>query len=74
MKSGAYIKSSALKTIKQTAKSGTAVCRKLLVNVFTNDAIMACSVCGNESTGKGKLNAEVRPRLDKKAIEAIVGV
>ena len=43
------------------------------MGVFTQDAIVNCSVGENPATGKGKNLVEVRPALEEKGITAIIG-
>lgn len=62
-----YILTSDLKNIKKQANTRTALARKLLVKIYTEAALNACSVSGKPFHG------EVRPALDQKGINAIIG-
>lgn len=70
---GIWISSKDLKSLKRKAKSATGVARMLTRTIFSDEALLACSVLGNEATGKGKELVQVRPRLDETAVTTIVG-
>lgn len=67
-----YIKTSDLSQAKLECKAST-FARKLLAAVFTDDALLACSVSGGLYKAGGKANITSRPALDSDAISLILG-
>lgn len=68
--SSTYVPTAALIGLMKN-KSATSLARCLLGIVFTDEALLTCSVRGNKSRGTGKTDI-LRPGLDQQAVNAII--
>lgn len=55
------------------AKNATWFARALLAAVFTEEALLKCSLAGGEYRAAGRGNFSRKPPLDKEVVEAIIG-
>ncbi|KAG0439700.1 hypothetical protein HPB47_016559 [Ixodes persulcatus] len=69
--SAIFIESSQLKSIETYSKTATATARGLLAAVFTQQALVICSVKGQRAKGSHR-PSEQRPPLDVAAVTAIL--
>ncbi|XP_052130691.1 myb-like protein X [Frankliniella occidentalis] len=70
--SGIYVNDDALLGLKSKSKTHSSIVRSLLEMVFTDDAVMKCSLLGGVQKGPLGKTTESRPGLYPKALKAIM--
>ncbi|XP_077512009.1 uncharacterized protein LOC144122927 [Amblyomma americanum] len=68
---GVFVATLSFRNIEQLSKTATATARGLLIAVFTEQALLTCSMKGNRAKGTHMPN-EQRPPLEPAAVRAIL--
>lgn len=70
--SNVYVNERQLNACKMIAKSSNALATKLLVEIFSYNALIVCSLTGGKATSYDVEDNKVRPGLDKNALETLL--
>ena len=72
LQTGVFVSKKAVSDARKYAKSATQYARRLLVGVYTPEALKKCTVAGDWFKAGGRKNMSQKPALDVKGIDAII--
>ena len=70
---GIYCDEKCLSKARRLAKTASAYARKVMVGVFTPEALKDCTVSGDLYRAGGKEKQTRKPKLSDKRVDAIIG-